>query len=43
MVKLIKMNEADFEKYLEHAIKEYADEKVKAGTWCEQESLELAQ
>lgn len=43
MVKLIMMNEDDFEKYMENAVKEYAAEKVKAGTWCEHESLKLAQ
>lgn len=40
MVKLEKMLEDDFKSYIGNAIKDYAKEKVKAGTWAEKESLE---
>ncbi|WP_432806714.1 GNAT family N-acetyltransferase [Mesobacillus maritimus] len=42
MVKLDKMNSSEFEQYLSHAIRGYADEHVKAGNWNEQEALSKA-
>lgn len=40
MVQFIKMTEAAYAAYLPEAIKEYAEEKVKAGTWAEVEALD---
>lgn len=40
MVQFIKMTEAAYVAYLPEAIKEYAEEKVKAGTWAEVEALD---
>jgi len=42
LVKLDKMNSSEFEQYLSHAIRGYADEHVKAGNWNEQEALSKA-
>ncbi|WP_432806565.1 GNAT family N-acetyltransferase [Mesobacillus maritimus] len=42
MVRLDKMNSSEFEQYLSHAIRGYADEHVKAGNWNEQEALSKA-
>ncbi|MCM3667852.1 GNAT family N-acetyltransferase [Mesobacillus maritimus] len=36
------MNSSEFEQYLSHAIRGYADEHVKAGNWNEQEALSKA-
>jgi ribosomal protein S18 acetylase RimI-like enzyme len=43
MVKLQNMNKEDFDEYLMNAIIEYAKEKVKAGTWAEEESIKLSE
>jgi ribosomal protein S18 acetylase RimI-like enzyme len=40
MVKLIPMDQSDFEAYCEHSIREYAAEHVKTGNWKESEALE---
>lgn len=40
MVRLEYMDESDFEEYLKWSVKNYADEKVRAGTWEETEALE---
>ncbi|XXM70585.1 GNAT family N-acetyltransferase [Lysinibacillus sphaericus] len=42
MVILKKMNSAEFQKYLETAVSDYAKEKVSAGNWEEEESLKKA-
>ncbi len=42
MVVLEKMTKQDFESYIENAVKEYAKEKVTAGTWIEEEALKLS-
>jgi len=39
MVQLVPMTEAEFQIYLQRAIKEYADEKVKAGNWQASEAM----
>lgn len=39
MVRLDEMTADEFQKYLDYAIKNYADEHVKAGNWTEEESL----
>lgn len=43
MIKLRPMTIEEFKAYLLHNIAEYAAEKVKAGNWAEEGSLELAQ
>lgn len=43
MVKLLKMNKEDFDKYIAHSVVEYAKEKVKAGIWAEQEAYKLSE
>lgn len=40
MVRFEKMGQEDFKEYLQPAIAEYAEEKVKAGTWAESEALQ---
>ena len=40
MVKLVKMQQEDFEPYLERGIREYADDHVRNGNWTVEESLE---
>lgn len=40
MVRLVPMNESEFEIYLEKAIPEYAADKARAGDWSEEEALE---
>lgn len=40
MVRFEKMSEEDFQEFLQPAIAEYAEEKVKAGTWAESEALQ---
>lgn len=42
MIKLEKMSKHDFADYVPNAIVEYADQKVKAGTWDEEEALNLS-
>ncbi|KIE44326.1 hypothetical protein U732_782 [Clostridium argentinense CDC 2741] len=42
MVRLQNMNEADFNNYINNAIKNYAAEKIKAGTWGEEEAENLS-
>ncbi|WP_291582242.1 GNAT family N-acetyltransferase [Clostridium sp. UBA6640] len=42
MVRLEKMNESDFDDYINNATKNYATEKVKAGTWSEEEAENLS-
>lgn len=39
MVQLIPMTESEFQSYLEGAIKDYAEDKVKAGNWLPEEAL----
>ncbi|MHB1470380.1 MAG: GNAT family N-acetyltransferase [Thermoplasmataceae archaeon] len=41
-VELVPINESDFRTYIEAQIREYANEKVKAGSWCENEAHNLA-
>lgn len=43
MVELLKMSKEDFEHYLSNAVTEYANEKIKAGTWAEKEAHKLSQ
>jgi len=40
MVKLIKMQQTDFEPYLARGIREYAEDHVRNGNWTAEESLE---
>jgi len=40
MVQFIKMTEAVYAAYLPEAIQEYAEDKIKAGTWAEVEALD---
>jgi len=40
MIQFIKMTEAAYAAYLPEAIQEYAQEKVKAGTWAEVEAVD---
>lgn len=42
MITLRPMTPEEYQVYLQHNITEYAAEKVKAGNWAEEESLELA-
>lgn len=42
MVQLVKMSMQDYESYIGNAIGEYAGEKVKAGTWAEEEAMQLS-
>lgn len=42
MIRLEEMKSAEFEKYLEFAIKNYAAEHVKAGNWNESDALSRA-
>lgn len=42
MVRLIPMTQSDFEPYLEHAIYDYAQEHVKAGTWDQAQAVEAS-
>jgi len=39
MVKLVPMTPGEFDVFLEHGIKEYAKDRVRAGFWTETESL----
>lgn len=43
MIKLEKMSKEDFNSYIKNAIVEYANEKVKAGTWAEKEAHKLSE
>ncbi|MEG0443389.1 MAG: N-acetyltransferase [Carnobacterium sp.] len=43
MILLQKMTEPDFTDYLSRAIADYAAEKIKAGTWGEEEAQKLAE
>lgn len=40
MIELVLMNNEDLQEYLEYAVKNYADEKVKSGNWSESEALQ---
>jgi len=40
MIHLVPMTESEFEIYLEKTVPEYADDKVRAGDWSEEEALE---
>jgi ribosomal protein S18 acetylase RimI-like enzyme len=40
MVKLVPMQQEDFEPYLERGIREYADDHVRNGNWSAEEALE---
>ncbi len=40
MVRLVKMQQEDFEPYLERGIREYAEDHVRNGNWTAEESLE---
>ena len=42
MVRLVPMNEAEFSAYVAESIPEYARDKVAAGQWLEEASLELS-
>jgi hypothetical protein len=42
MIILDLMNSTEFSKYLSFAIKNYAEEHVRAGNWNEQESIDKA-
>jgi RimJ/RimL family protein N-acetyltransferase len=42
MVVLKKMSAEDYEHYLSYAIEDFANEKIKAGTWSQEEGLTLA-
>jgi ribosomal protein S18 acetylase RimI-like enzyme len=42
MVRLEEMKSDEFQRYLSYAIKNYADEHVKAGNWNEQEAFSKA-
>ena len=39
MVRLVPMTPAEFEAFLEHDIREYAQERVRAGYWSETEAM----
>ncbi len=41
-MRLVPMTEAEYDRYLEKAVREYADDKVKAGTWNPENALELS-
>jgi ribosomal protein S18 acetylase RimI-like enzyme len=43
MIKLEKMNKLDFDDYISIAINAYAIEKVKAGTWSEEEAYKCSE
>lgn len=43
MINLRPMTTAEFAEYLVRTVPEYADEKVKAGNWSEEEALQKAQ
>jgi len=40
MVRLVPMNDAEYQPYLDISIREYAEEKVRAGNWQPEEALE---
>jgi ribosomal protein S18 acetylase RimI-like enzyme len=42
MIKLVPMSETDFRAYQEKEIYEYAQEKVRAGTWDQEKAYELS-
>ena len=43
MVQLIPMNKADYERFLDWAVSDYAQEKVRAGTWKPEDARQLAE
>ncbi|MGC4376458.1 GNAT family N-acetyltransferase [Fictibacillus sp. Mic-4] len=43
MVVLRKMNDEEFSVYLSYSVKNYGEEKAKAGNWPKEKALELAQ
>lgn len=42
MTALVPMNEAQFQRYLQASVPEFAAEKVRSGQWAQAEALELA-
>ncbi len=40
MVRLVPMNEIEYQAFLDISVREYADDKVKAGNWQPEEALE---
>lgn len=42
MVKLNRMNELEYQLFLDRSIQDYAEDKVTAGTWKEEDALRLA-
>ncbi len=42
MIELVPMDEQDLEEYLKTAIENYANEKVKSGTWGRDEAMEMS-
>jgi ribosomal protein S18 acetylase RimI-like enzyme len=43
MVQLIPMSKADYERFLDWAVSDYAQERVRAGTWRPQDARQLAE
>lgn len=43
MVQLVPVSEESFRKFIDHEIKDYADEKIKAGNWKPEEALSLSE
>ncbi len=43
MVRLVPMSQAEFEKYLEHVVPDYAQEHVRTGNWSAEKALQLAE
>jgi ribosomal protein S18 acetylase RimI-like enzyme len=43
MIKLVLMNSDEYQKYISSAIKSYAEEKVLAGNWNQEESISKAE
>lgn len=43
MIKLVKMNEPEFQEYKTIMIKNYAKDQIKDGTWISDQALELAE
>jgi ribosomal protein S18 acetylase RimI-like enzyme len=39
MIQLVPMTEQEFKVFLDHSIREYANDKVRAGTWSQTEAL----
>ena len=43
MLRLVPMTQSEFEAYLQSAIREYADEKVRAGNWQSAEAMQRSE